>query len=58
MERADDVGVEYTEDGTETGVGGTITGDWNVTWFDIIDEDVTWEDDIFVCCISICKSKL
>ena len=22
---------EYIEDGTDTGVGGTIIGDWNVT---------------------------
>ena len=41
VERDDDVEVEYTEDGTEIGVGGTITGDWNVTWLDIVDEDVT-----------------
>ena len=45
------------EDGTETGVGGTIIGDWNVTWFDIV-EDVTCEDDILECCISICKSLI
>ena len=56
VERDDDVEVEYTEDGTEIGVGGTITGDWNVTWLDIVDEDVTCEDDFLVCCISICKS--
>ena len=30
VERDDDVEVEYTEDGTETGVGGTITGDWKM----------------------------